>query len=524
MGLFDDVSGGPAPDLPPEDVLVSPSAGVRVAPVPPLATVPRGLFSDVGGDVPTPPQRPDPNAVDWSKFNQPLGELKPSDPSWTEYTKSKGQDALMAAGMPPYTARHWSEGLVGIGGLTPMGSVLSAADAAYNAQRGNYGSAVIDAIGAAPGALAIKRFTRGMPRIDTAEIPKFNPATGRDELQDIARSQYRAVDASPVVYHPSMMDDLVNAIRTSLTQRGFNPVKAPSVFSALDAAVNRPAPPPGAINIITPNDFDTLRQQLRGGAPGTQDSSAGRLAIDRLDRAMANPLPQHVLRGSRADLDTVGRNLADARGNYRAYTNADVVEGKIDTAAIKADIAHSGGNLDNTTRQYLGGLLTTKAGQRAIAGTTDAEKAAIEQAARGDWLTNALRYGGKFLGGGGGLGQYVASFGGGSAASGAAHMLGADPIMTGAIGGMGTAATMGTGIALRNAADARTVRAAEGVGDFIRKNSPEYARRSALSPPIIDPFTAQRDAIAYAMTPQLRQGAQNIWDTLHIPYDNREQE
>jgi hypothetical protein len=58
---------------------------------------------------------------------------------------------------------------------------------------------------------------------------------------------------------------------------------------------------------------------------------------------------------------------------------------------------------------------------------------------------------------------------------------------------------------------------------MIRRNSPEYAARAASTPPIADPLAMRRDAIAYSLIPQLRQGGTNLWDQLHVPYENREQ-
>jgi hypothetical protein len=233
-------------------------------------------------------------------------------------------------------------------------------------------------------------------------------------------------------------------------------------------------------------------------------------------------LPQHIISGTRQDISDLGRNLSDARGNYRALATAKAVEGKIDTSAIKAAITNSGGNLDNTTRQYLASLVTTKAGQRAIPGATAAEKQAIEDAAKGDWLTNAQRYGGKLLGGGGGLGQFVASSTGGGIGTTLAHMFGADPVTATGIGALSSGAAFGGGVALRASADARTRLAAENVADMIRRNSPEYAARMARTPPVIDPLAMHRDAIAYALTPQIQNAGKNLLDQAYVPYANRE--
>lgn len=494
------------------------AAPAEIPPPPAAAPAPLNPFDRF--DAPPAPPAVDASGVDWSKFNQPLGELKPASVSPTQQFRGGVQDALIGVGADPYNAGKLADIAVTGGSFVPvLGSAYSGADLPYHVGQGQYGQAALDALGLVPGGLAAKRAISGMPKIPMADIPKVDAATGVDALKTAVKDSYDAVRNSPVTYHPTILDDIANDARIGLTKRGLNPVKAPSTFSTLDAAS---APKPrGAI--VTPDDLDTLRQQLRGGVPGTQDKLAGGLAIELLDRRMANPLPQHILSGSGPELGDLARNLSDARGNYRALATAKAVEGKIDTSAIKADITHSGGNLDNTTRQYLASLLTTKAGQRAIVGANAEEKQAIEAAARGDATTNALRYGGKLLGGGGGLGQFIASSTGGGVGGTIAHALGADPVTASGIGAASTGATMLAGIGLREAADVRTRIAAENVANMIRKNSPEYAKRMAATPPVIDPMAMRRDAITYALIPQLQRQGRDVWDQAFVPYENREQ-
>lgn len=515
-GMFDEDLSGP-PSVAPIPAL-GPALGPASVQAPLPAPSPRMFDEDIGG----PPLRPPPptNQPDWSKLNRPFGELKPAAVSPTQQLTGGVQDFLLAhTNASPYNAGKLANiATAGASAVPVLGSAMSGADLPYDIGRGAYGHAALDALGAVPGGLAIKRMVQGAPKIPIADIPKIDVATGVDSLKTAVKQSYDAVRNSPVIYHPAAMDDLVSEARIALTKQGLNPVKAPSTFSILDAAG---APKPrGAI--VTPDDFDTLRQQLRGGVPGTQDRLAGGLAIELLDRRMANPLPQHIISGTGQDISDLGRNLADARGNYRALATAKAVEGKIDTSAIKADVSHSGGNLDNTTRQYLASLLTTKAGQRAIPGATSTEKQAIEDAARGDWLTNAARYGGKLLGGGGGLGQFIASSTGGGVGGTVSHLLGADPVLASGIGAASTGATMAAGIGLRETADARTRIAAANVADMIRRNSPEYAARMARTPPVIDPLAMRRDAIAYAMIPQVQRSGKNLLDQAYVPYENRE--
>jgi hypothetical protein len=510
-------------DKPPEQRTLPPQYAPPVA-APAAPTAPN-VFDQF--DAPSQPPAVAPGGIDWSQINKPLGELKPATSSPTQQLTGGIQDFLLAhTNASPYNASKLANiATTGASMVPVLGSAMSGVDLPYDVGRGAYGHAALDVLGLAPGGLALKRIVRGAPTIPMADVPKLDLSLvgpsgtpGVDTLKTAVTKSYDAVRNSPVVYHPSAIDDLVSEARIALTKRGLNPVKAPSTFSILDTAG---APkPPGAI--VTPDDFDTLRQQLRGGVPGTQDKLAGGLAIELLDRRMANPLPQHIISGTRQDISDLGRNLSDARGNYRALATAKAVEGKIDTSAIKAAITNSGGNLDNTTRQYLASLVTTKAGQRAIPGATAAEKQAIEDAAKGDWLTNAQRYGGKLLGGGGGLGQFVASSTGGGIGTTLAHMFGADPVTATGIGALSSGAAFGGGVALRASADARTRLAAENVADMIRRNSPEYAARMARTPPVIDPLAMHRDAIAYALTPQIQNAGKNLLDQAYVPYANRE--
>jgi hypothetical protein len=330
-----------------------------------------------------------PSASPVAPSRQP--EMRAADPpSWSEWLKQKGQDALMAGGAEPYKARKLSEGLVGVAGITPMGSVLSAADLTYNLPRGNLGHAAFDALGTIPGVTAARRLVQGMPMRSLATVPTS------DELKTAAKTGYDAVRNAPVTYAPEAMDDVANIVRTNLTRSGLNPEKAPSTFATLDRASAPRNVPPGARAVVTPDDFDTLRQTLRSGVPQTQDSLAGRLAIEHLDRYLASPPAGRVIQGGPADLDALRRNLAQARGDYHIKKLSDAVEGRLDKAEVSAQAAHSGLNIDNTTRQWLKGLITTKAGERSIAAATDAEKQAIRDTIAGP-ATNQLRRWGNSL-------------------------------------------------------------------------------------------------------------------------------
>jgi hypothetical protein len=533
MGFFDDVSEPPQnyPDgVPPRSQTVAP-VDPRLGGVAPVAPVqqPRGLFDDVQAGAPLTEPIP-PNVVDWSRYNQPKGELKPADPNFTELVKQKGQDALIAAGVEPYRARHLSEGLVGIAGITPMGSVLSAGDLAYDQARRNYGHAALDVLGIVPGVMAGSRgvqAARGtLPMVQTAATPTrtIDPLTGKvtDELLDSGTAAYGRIANAPIIYHPDTIAHYADIAKNLLQQPGprgvFSPEKAPNVFNTLDRF---PADLQArGVTHVSPSDFDTLRGQLLGFSDPTENA-AGSRAAEILGNYMHRPPQGAVVYAAPGAMDTLRADLAIARGDWRAGKTAQTVEKEIDRAGTRAGGAYSGQNVDNTTRQSLRALTTTDAGEQKIFGATYPEKQAINAVVAGDPTTNALRIWGNRLGGGGGAWQGMIGAGGSGMMANHFLSLGFDPTTATVLGSAAGLGAVKGGQAARLAANERTVKAAEEVVGMIRRNSPLYRAREALSPPIVDPFKMQRDAIAYAMIPQARQAGASIWDQLHVPYENR---
>lgn len=476
---------------------------------------------------------PDKSAVDWSKYNQSFGELKPVDFSPTTRIRHGMQDALIGAGMQPYTAGNLAGGVINAAStvVPPIGSILSAADLPYNVSRGNYGSAAMDALGTVPGVLAGKRLVQAAkgtyPTLQMADTPSrvVDPLTGQatDELINASRAGYNRVANAPIEFHPNTVGDYANRAKYILQQPAggpFTPESAPGIYATLDRFSNAMRQ---RGTVVTPYDFDVLRQQLRSFGEGP-DAAAGQRAATILDRYLQNPPPGAVVRSAPGALDTLRGDLAQARGDYRAGKTAAAVEKEIDRAGTKADAAHSGLNVDNTTRGRLAALTTTDAGENRIFGATYPERQAINAVVAGDPATNRARLIGNKLGGGGGLGNTGIGALAGSGATAVAHAMGMDPYTAFAMGGAAGYGVAKAGTTLRGIANERTVRAADEVVDTIRRNSPLYRTRAAASPPIADPRSMARDAIAYAMIPQLRQAGSNVWDQLNVPYANREQQ
>jgi len=98
-----------------------------------------------------------PTNVDWSRFNQPFGELKPATYPPTQQIGSFAADALMGLGMKPYFANDLTSRVGNLLGLTPLGVVGSALDLIDAKRRDDLPGVVTAAAGMIPGAKGVAR-------------------------------------------------------------------------------------------------------------------------------------------------------------------------------------------------------------------------------------------------------------------------------------------------------------------------------------------------------------------------------
>jgi hypothetical protein len=92
-----------------------------------------------------------PADADWSKMNQPSGELKPASYTPSQRVGNAAQDAFMAMGANPGVASHLASGLGGVLGATPVGLPVTAADAIYANATGDKVGAAESMAGMIPG-------------------------------------------------------------------------------------------------------------------------------------------------------------------------------------------------------------------------------------------------------------------------------------------------------------------------------------------------------------------------------------
>lgn len=489
----------------------------------------------------------------WANFNKPFGELKQSDLTPTEATRSAIVGGGSRIGMTPSNAQHAADAVMGIGtSLTPMGAVLSAADFTYHIPKAfsgehklaNAGNAALDLLGALPGVNYARRgyhalrgtpgYVGGVPELIPAHVapppigrvPRTEPEvrgfvtpTGQ-EHREAGRAGYRAIEQAPLTYHPNAIAEATDVARNALPSPRigtgvFTPETAPNTYAMLERfGVAFPRGGPRPVNAY---DFDALRQQLlsqRG-----VEAAAGRQAADIIDTYMLRPPPGMITQGQHL-LPALAETYRAARGNWRVYRTGDAVEDAINTARIGAASIHSGKNEGNKTRQAFRQWVATPEGEARLFGATPHQLDRIEDVAVGSPVTNALRSTSTLFGGGGGLGR----LGSGSAGTGVGAALGTALGVGPWVGGVVGAGTfMGTGALARRVADARTAREARNVVTEIRQSSPEYARRAALpeNAPIADPRIRARDAITMALMPGARDIGQDWINEVYVPYEYR---
>jgi hypothetical protein len=212
----------------------------------------------------------------------------------------------------------------------------------------------------------------------------------------------------------------------------------------------------------------TIGKETRDFKPTEQATAAG-AAKRVLDQYLDNIPSRDVTRGN--PIDAVAA-LREANANGGASSNATKVANLIGNAVTDNNAANSAMNLGNRIRQTFKPLLKNDAAKLRGMGYGDDVIGAVSQVNAGDPLTNALRMGSNMLGGGGGIGALVASHMIGGAAGGAAGYQ-----EGGAAGGLlGTALGMAPGHALRLAANARTLKAAQRVQEQLLARAPANAR------------------------------------------------
>lgn len=297
-------------------------------------------------------------------------------------------------------------------------------------------------------------FRRELPAVPTAE-----------ELRAAGSAGYDQARAMGVDYHPQAVAQMASTLRAELEQDGINPIVAPKSFKLLQMLEQ---PPPGAGASL--GGLDTARKAFRLAArdfSNPTEQLAATKIIQQLDRFTENPDAASVVAGPAAAAGAVQK---DARGNYAAAMRSRTFAGKQDQATLHAGASNSGANLDNALRQRVRDVLKS---DKASAGYSDEELAAMRRFVIGDKSRNTLRKIANAFGGGGGLGTMATA----AAGFGSGGYLAGGP--TGAVAGVALP-VLGWG-----AKKAENMLAKKGMGQIdeqLRMRSPLYNQRAANAP------------------------------------------
>ena len=146
-------------------------------------------WSPEGGEKSAPSKVP--AGVDWSKLNQPFGEMKAATFSPTDQAAYAMQDAMMAGGANAYMSGHIAKGITGAIQSSPLGSAGSAADLAYHLGHREWMKAGQDALALVPAAGALTKLRRAGTAMAKASSPgimkalnPFTPAEAAEAPKD----------------------------------------------------------------------------------------------------------------------------------------------------------------------------------------------------------------------------------------------------------------------------------------------------------------------------------------------------
>jgi hypothetical protein len=330
---------------------------------------------------------------------------------------------------------------------------------------------------------AIAGSVLGHKLVTPAALEDMRPTT--EQVLQAGSQGYKAPAIADVSFKPNVVESLSNTITSTLDRAKLNDRLAPQTRSIVDELKT---PINGSAHTI--EDLETARQLLgkvAGNFTNPVEQGAASKAIELVDKYMARMPQSHLASG---DAATANAALTTARANYAAGKTAERVGEKLNNAELQAGSAHSGGNIDNATRQKLRPLLTSDKQGR---GLTEQELGLVENSVRGSQVGNALRTTGKLLGGGGGLGAFVTGAAGHSVAGPAGMLLPA------------------IGYGIKKAGDAVTRRGADKIIQAIIDRSPE-AQSWAATQARINAANPRQGAMAPASLSALlaAQGAQPL--------------
>lgn len=221
-----------------------------------------------------------------------------------------------------------------------------------------------------------------------ALAPKALSAPTVEELGVAAKSAYQHPTVAALELHPSSTAFAAGKITDDLNKSGFRQLNAPQTYGLLQELKT----PTGQTAKIA--DVDAVRKALgkvAGNFANPIEQGAANRAIKGIDDYLSNLKPFDVARGDAAAAVPI---LQDARANYAAKMRVTRADKAGYRAELNAASAHSGGNINNATRQALKSLLLN---DKAMRGFSAEERAMMEKVVKGTATGNVMRRVGKTL-------------------------------------------------------------------------------------------------------------------------------
>lgn len=418
------------------------------------------------------------------RMEQPLAQFSQERPAIDLATRL-ASTGVATGGLGSTAAGAGLLGMVGstlpvqIAAGAASGAGISAADAALRGQSLGPAALLGGAFGAA-GPVVSRGVAAALPVAAKAAVP------ATQELKASAKAGYEHPIVKDVEFKPQAVANLADQIHNDLASAGFRPslASAPGTFSEL--ASMKPPPGVAAVKIA---DLDSARRALGvyakqrvEGMPTAEAAAAGR-AIAQIDDFLPNLRQSDLLKG---DAKAASEILTNARGDYRAYKQAQLAETKMENARIQSASTYGGGNINNALRQAYRPLEVNNFAKAS--NWSPAAQAALKDVVEGRPLRNIARDIGR------------------SAPTGPVN-LGMHAMAAAATGGLSLPFAAASYVA-KKIGEAGTQKAARRLSEVIRSESPLARARAAGTPP---PTPRNMAVLRQLFLAQAARGAQPLY-------------
>jgi hypothetical protein len=203
-----------------------------------------------------------------------------------------------------------------------------------------------------------------------------------EDLTQQAHAAYQAADKAGVTISQPTMQSIARDVAQTAVDNGVDPVLHPRATRAV-TILNESAE--GGPRTLL--EIDRLRRTI-GMAGRSLDPDERRIAsimMDRLDDQISRLSPNDVTSG---DVKAGTQALQQGRELWNRMRKSERIETIVADAQNRAVTSGTGGNVDNTIRQGIAGLLRNPKLARLY---TDEEKTLLQKVARGGPVQNLMR-------------------------------------------------------------------------------------------------------------------------------------